>query len=318
MRYTAFGPTGLNVSEIAVGTWGIGGIGWGGQDEEDSAQAVHAALAAGVNLIDTAPIYGFGIAEEVLGRALAGVDRSTYYIATKFGVTWPEGPGTALVQNGSKDNILRELDLSQKLLGLDYIDIYIHHWPDTDTKAPLSETFGTLQALKEEGRIGHIGVSNYSEALIAEARQYTAVEVLQIQHSMLVRDNEPVMAWAIEQGLATMAWAPLAAGMLTGKYRTLPSFDESDWRRSFYPFFAEPAFSKAQALLPTLDAIALGHGTSVTAVTENWSAQNPLVTTALVGMRNARQAQENSAALDWSLSLEEIAEINAAIAATQG
>jgi aryl-alcohol dehydrogenase-like predicted oxidoreductase len=318
MRYTTFGPTGLSVSEIAVGTWGIGGIGWGGQDEQDSIEAVRTALAAGVNLIDTAPIYGFGIAEEVLGRALEGVDRSSYYIATKFGVTWPEGPGTGLVQNGSRDNILRELDLSQKSLGLDYIDLYIHHWPDTDTQAPLSETFGTLQALKDEGRIGHVGVSNYSQELIEEARQYTAVEVLQVQHSMLVRDNEPVMAWAIEQGLGTMAWAPLAAGMLTGKYRTLPSFDESDWRRTFYPFFAEPAFSKAQALLPTLDAIAATHATSVTAVTENWSTQHPLVTTALAGMRSAKQAQENTAALDWSLTPEEIAEIDAAIAATQG
>jgi aryl-alcohol dehydrogenase-like predicted oxidoreductase len=299
-----------------MGTWGIGGVGWGGQDEKDSIEAVHAALDAGITLIDTAPIYGFGIAEEVLGKALKGVDRATFTLATKFGVTWPDGPGTGIVRNASRENILRELDLSLDLLGLDSIDLYIHHWPDIHTKAPVSETFTTLQELKEQGRIGHVGVSNYSRELIEEARNYTDIDVLQVQHSMLVRDNEPVMAWALTQGMATMAWAPLAAGMLTGKYRERPTFPADDWRLTFYPFFAEPAFSKAQALLPALDAIAAAHGVPVADVAINWSASHPLVTTALLGIRTAHQARANAAALDWTLTPQETATLNAAISTT--
>jgi aryl-alcohol dehydrogenase-like predicted oxidoreductase len=305
----------MNLSKVAIGTWGIGGAGWGGQDEEDSAAAIHAMLDAGVNFIDTAPIYGYGVAEEVIGRALAGYDRSKLAIATKFGVTWPQGPESGvLVQNGSKDNIMRELDLSLKSLQTDYLDIYMQHWPDVDTKAPASETFGTLQSLKEQGVIRHVGVSNSTPELIAAANEYTDVEVLQVQHSMLERSNEELMAWAQDQDIAVMAWAPLAAGMLTGKYRSIPTFGADDWRVLFYPFFVEPAFSKAQQLLKTLDEIAAAHAAPVSAVAINWSAQSPLVSAALLGVRNAAQGQENAAALDWELSAEELSVIDSAIA----
>ncbi|MDR1710443.1 MAG: aldo/keto reductase [Propionibacteriaceae bacterium] len=315
MRYAPFGRTGMNLSKVAIGTWGIGGAGWGGQDEEDSAAAIHAMLDAGVNFIDTAPIYGYGVAEEVIGRALAGYDRSKLAIATKFGVTWPQGPESGvLVQNGSKDNIMRELDLSLKSLQTDYLDIYMQHWPDVDTKAPASETFGTLQSLKEQGVIRHVGVSNSTPELIAAANEYTDVEVLQVQHSMLERSNEELMAWAQDQDIAVMAWAPLAAGMLTGKYRSIPTFGADDWRVLFYPFFVEPAFSKAQQLLKTLDEIAAAHAAPVSAVAINWSAQSPLVSAALLGVRNAAQGQENAAALDWELSAEELSVIDSAIA----
>jgi aryl-alcohol dehydrogenase-like predicted oxidoreductase len=317
MRFAPFGRTGLELSKVAIGTWGIGGAGWGGQDENDSIEAIHAGLDGGINFIDTAPIYGFGLAEEVIGKALEGYDRSQIAIATKFGVTWPDGPGNGLVQNGSRSNILREIDLSLKALRTDYIDIYIQHWPDTDTQAPASETFGTLQELKEQGVIRHIGVSNSTIELIAAANEHTDIEVLQIQHSMLERGNEELMGWAIEHEIATMAWAPLAAGMLTGRYREIPTFDADDWRVIFYPFFVEPAFSKAQALLKTLDEIALAHSAPVSAITINWSAQNPLVSSALLGGRNKAEAIENAAALDFELTDAEIAQINAAIEATQ-
>jgi aryl-alcohol dehydrogenase-like predicted oxidoreductase len=318
MRYAPFGRTGLELSQIALGTWGIGGAGWGGQAEEDSAEAIGAMLEAGVNLIDTAPVYGYGAAEEVIGRALAGHDRSKLAIATKFGVTWPEGPESGvLVQNGSRENIMRELELSLKSLQTDYLDVYLQHWPDTDTKASAEETFGTLQGLKEQGVIRHVGVSNSTRELIAAAAEHTDVEVLQVQHSMLERSNEALMAWAQAEGIAVMAWAPLAAGMLTGKYRTPPTFGADDWRVLFYPFFVEPAFSKALGLLETLDGVAEAHGAPVSAVAINWSAQSPLVTTALVGVRNRAQAVANTAALDWELTDAEVAEIDAAVAAAE-
>jgi aryl-alcohol dehydrogenase-like predicted oxidoreductase len=315
MRYAQFGRTGLELSKIAVGTWGIGGAGWGGQLEEDSIEAIHAMLDAGVNFIDTAPIYGYGEAEKVVGKAIAGYDRAKLAIATKFGVTWPDGPESGvLVQNGSHDNIMREVELSLAALGTDYLDIYLQHWPDTDTKAPAAETFGTLQQLKEQGVIKHVGVSNSNPELIAAANEHTDVEVLQVQHSMLERGNEELMGWAIENGIATMAWAPLAAGMLTGKYRgEPPTFGADDWRVLFYPFFKEPAWSKAQEVLATLDEIAAAHGAPVSAVAINWSAQNPLVSSSLLGVRNKAQGVENSAALDWELSAAEIAQIDAVL-----
>jgi aryl-alcohol dehydrogenase-like predicted oxidoreductase len=315
MRYAPFGRTGLNLSKVAIGTWAIGGAGWGGQDEADSIAAIHAMLDAGVNFIDTAPIYGYGEAEKVIGQALAGRDRSKLTIATKFGVTWPDGPSGGLVQNGSRDNILRELELSLKSLGTDYVDIYIQHWPDIDTKAPASETFGTLQELKDQGVIKHVGVSNSNPELIAAANEFSDVEVLQVQHSMLERSNEALMEWAIGQGIATMAWAPLAAGMLTGKYRTPPTFGDDDWRVLFYPFFKEPAFSEALKVVEVLDGIAAAHDAPVAAVAINWSAQHPAVSSALLGVRTAAQGMANAAALDWELTDAEIAQINAALPA---
>jgi aryl-alcohol dehydrogenase-like predicted oxidoreductase len=314
MRYAPFGRTGLNLSKVAVGTWAIGGAGWGGQDEDDSIAAIHAALDAGINFIDTAPIYGYGEAEKVIGKALAGRDRAAVTIATKFGITWPQGPEAGvLVQNGTRDEIMRELEISLASLQTDYLDIYMQHWPDTDTLAPASETFGTLQELKEQGVIKHVGVSNSNPELIAAANEYTDIEVLQVQHSMLERSNEELMAWAVGQGIATMAWAPLAAGMLTGKYRTPPTFGDDDWRTIFYPFFKEPAFSQALKVVEVMDGIAAAHDAPVAAVAINWSAQHPAVGAALVGVRNVAQAEANAAALDWELSEDEIATINAAL-----
>ncbi|MDR2620558.1 MAG: aldo/keto reductase [Propionibacteriaceae bacterium] len=313
MRYATFGRTGLNLSKIAVGTWGIGGVGWGGQDEGDAIAAIHAMLDKGVNFIDTAPVYGFGAAEVLVGEAIAGRDRSQITIADKFGVTWPGGEGTGLVQNGSRENIMREIDLALSRIGTDYIDLYMQHWPDTDTKAPASETFGTLQELKEQGVIRHVGVSNSSVELIGAANEFTDIEFLQVQHSMLERGNEELMAWAKEHEIAVMAWAPLAAGMLTGKYRSQPSFAPDDWRTIFYPFFTEPAFTKAQEVLRVLDGIAAAHDAPVSAVAINWSAQHPLVSAALLGVRNQQQGEENAAALDWELAPEEFAASNAAL-----
>jgi aryl-alcohol dehydrogenase-like predicted oxidoreductase len=314
MRFAQFGRTGLELSKAAIGTWGIGGAGWGGQNEDDSIAAIHAMLDAGINFIDTAPIYGYGEAEKVIGKAIAGYDRSKIAIATKFGVTWPEGPEAGvLVQNGSHDNIMREIELSLSLLGTDYVDIYMQHWPDVDTKAPASETFGTLQQLKEEGVIRHVGVSNSTPELIAAANEHTDIEVLQVQHSMLERSNEDLMKWAVGEGIATMAWAPLAAGMLTGRYRTQPTFGDDDWRTLFYPFFKEPNFSAALKVVEVLDGIAEAHGVPVADVAINWSTQQPFVSAALLGARNAAEGQADAAALSWELSAEELATIDAAL-----
>ena len=137
MRYKKFGQTDMNVSAMAVGTWAIGGSGWGDDvNDKDSIEAIRAMLDNGVNFIDTAPVYGCGHAEKVVGEAIKGYDRSKLFISTKFGLTWPKGPGTEIVKNASYANCMREIDESLRLLGTDYVDIYIVHWPDIHTKAP--------------------------------------------------------------------------------------------------------------------------------------------------------------------------------------
>jgi aryl-alcohol dehydrogenase-like predicted oxidoreductase len=327
MRYGQFGKTGLNVSKITLGTWGIGSVGWGGAKEGDSIAAVKTLLDGGVNMIDTAPFYVVGLpgqdgeaglAEKIVGKAIKGYDRSKIYLVTKVGVTFPNGPKAGWVKNLSRASILGELDVSLKNLDTDYIDLYVVHWPDIDTKAPAGESFGTLAELKKQGKIRHIGVSNFSQAEIEEAQKYAEIEAFQPQHSMVSRDSEPLMRWTHDRGIANMVYGSLGAGILTGRYRALPGFAAEDWRAAFYPFFKEPLFGKVQELLKTLDAVAGDHGVPVSQVAINWSAQNPLVDTALVGVSDAAHAAENIAALNWSLSGAELERINKAIAETVG
>jgi aryl-alcohol dehydrogenase-like predicted oxidoreductase len=313
MRYAEFGKTGMNVSAITVGTWGIGGEGWGGADKDKSIEAIKAMLDNGVNMIDTAPFYGVGLAEKVVGEAIKGYKRDKIYIVTKVGVTFPEGKQYEWKKNLSKASILNELDTSLKNLQTEYIDLYIVHWPDIDTKAPAAETFGTLADLKKQGKIKHIGVSNFSKEQIEEAMQYVAIEAFQPQHSMLFRDSEPLMTWAHSKDIANMAYAPMGAGMLSGVYRKLPQFADNYWRNLFYPYFKEPMFSKIQELLKTLDEIAAAHSVSVAQVTINWSTQNKLVDTALIGVRSAKNAKDSCAAANWSLNKIEIGKIDQAI-----
>ncbi|MDR3353830.1 MAG: aldo/keto reductase [Synergistaceae bacterium] len=315
MRYKDFGKTGLKTSVISVGTWGIGGDGWGGADRDSSIGAIRAMIDNGVNLIDTAPAYGFGEAEKVVGRAIKGYDRSKLVISTKVGLTWPNGE---LFKNASRANIMREIDVSLKNLDTDYIDLYIVHWPDIDTKAPASETFEALSELKSKGKIRFIGVSNHSIEQMEEGMKHAAIDAIQPQHSMVCSRNEKIMKWAHDHGAANMAYGPLGAGILTGHYREIPKFEPDDWRILFYPFFKEPFFSKTMDLLKTLDAIAADHKCPVSHVTINWSAQHPLVDTALLGVRSAKHAEENCAAMEWSLSGDEISRINKAIDETVG
>jgi aryl-alcohol dehydrogenase-like predicted oxidoreductase len=316
MRYAEFGKTGMKVSAITAGTWGIGGEGWGGADREKSIEALRAMLDAGVTMIDTAPFYGVGLAERIVGEAIKGRDRSKLYVVTKVGVTFPEGKQYEWKKNLSRQSIIAELEASLKNLHTDYIDLYIAHWPDVDTKAPASETFGTLAELKSRGKIRHIGVSNFSQEQIQEAMRYADIEAFQPQHSMLFRGSEALMTWTHSKGIANMAYAPLGAGILSGAYRTLPRFDENDWRSLFYPYFKEPMFGKVQELLKTLDAIAASRGVSVAQVSINWSTQHKLVDTALIGVRSAKNAKDSCAAMDWALSKIEIGMIDQAIADT--
>ena len=256
MRYKQFGSTGVEVSALTVGTWAIGGANWGDVNKNDSIKAIHAMLDNGVNSIDTAPAYNFGESEKVVGEAIQG-RRDKIFLTTKTAVyNSKEQP---FVKDGRRETVLRMCEDSLKNLRTDYIDLMVIHWPDIEHNAPLSETMGALEELKQAGKIRFIGVSNFDQALIEEARKYGDIAALQPPYSMVNRSAEELMKWTASQGMANMTYGSLGAGILTGAIRTLPNFAPDDMRVAFYDFFKEPKFSKVMKLLTVLDEIAAAH-----------------------------------------------------------
>ncbi|MBU9726148.1 aldo/keto reductase [Diplocloster modestus] len=309
MRYKRFGKTGLDVSVLTTGTWAIGGAHWGEVNEVDSIEAIREMTAQGVNLIDTAPGYNAGHSERVVGEAVRSV-RDKVYLTTKTAVY--TGHDGSYIKDGRAANILRQCDESLKNLGTDYIDIYLIHWPDP--KVEIGESMGAMVKLLDQGKIRHIGVSNFSESQIREAEKYGPVEVIQPPFSMVNRVETDLMRWCARREIGIMTYGSLGAGILTGAIRSMPDFPPEDTRRTFYPYFEEPMFTQIMELLKTLDKAAANHHAPVAQAALNWSIQKDYVHTAIVGVRNEKEAAENCRGMDWELSQEEMAMIDAAIA----
>ena len=249
MQYQEFGKTGLRVSKLCLGTWGIGGVGWDSYSDESRMDAIKAALECGINFIDTAPAYNAGKAECYVGETLSKLKkRKDVVISTKCGNKFVDGN---YLRCGSKESILKQCDESLKNLKTDYIDIYLVHWPDPDVE--LEETIDAVSTLKKEGKILHAGVSNFSKEQIEEAQKYCKIEAFQPQYSLADRKDEKLIRWAYEQGLGIMSYGTLGGGILTGNYRKLRTFEQTDSRNRFYPYFKEPLFSKAMELLTIMD-----------------------------------------------------------------
>lgn len=301
MRYKSFGNTGLKVSAIGAGTWGMGGRGWGGCDKEASISAIHAMLDLGVNLVDTAPGYGRGLSEEIVGEAISGI-RNELIVSTKCGMNIDK-PGWA-VKNAAWDEIIKGCEGSLKRMKLDYIDILLLHWPDE--KTPLQETMEAMGQLKKQGKIRYVGVSNLSVDQMEEALKYVDVTVTQLPFSMVDRSAEAKIKWARDNGIATMTYGSLGGGILTGNIRKYTEFGEGDVRGVFYPFFREPQFSKVMTLLESMDKIAENHGVPVAEVAVNWAVQKEYVDTALIGVRTTEHAKDNGHAMEWELSGDEM------------
>lgn len=314
MRYKHFKNAGADISALTVGTWGIAGansagVSWGDVDTKESIAAVRRMVENGVNMVDTAPIYGEGHSEEVVGQALKGI-RDKVYLTTKFGSYINHFTGTS-VRDCKYNTVEREIDESLKRLQTDYIDFYVMHWPDVNT--PIEETMAAVNMLKEKGKIRFIGMSNSPKELIMEAQKYAKIDVIQPPFSMVNQTERELMEWAETQGIGTMTYGSLGAGILTGAIRECPDYDPKDMRLVFYPFFKEPTFSKIMELLKTLDAIAEEHEKPVAQVSINWSTQKSFVSTALTGVNTPAQADENCSAFDWELTEEEIARIDSEI-----
>ena len=302
MQYQEFGKTGLRVSKLCLGTWGIGGAGWDSYSDESRMDAIKAALECGINFIDTAPAYNAGKAECYVGETLSKLKkRREVVISTKCGNKFVDGK---YLRCGSKESILKQCDESLKNLKTDYIDIYLVHWPDPDVE--LEETIDAVSTLKKEGKILHAGVSNFSKEQIEEAQKYCKIEAFQPQYSLADRKDEKLIRWAYEQGLGIMSYGTLGGGILTGNYRKLRTFEQTDSRNRFYPYFKEPLFSKAMELLTIMDQIAEERNVSLAQIAEKWVIQKRFVSSCIIGAQSRARVEENCRNLQWELTDNEI------------
>jgi aryl-alcohol dehydrogenase-like predicted oxidoreductase len=301
MKLKTLGTSDLKASVIGIGTWAIAGDYWGESDDAESVKAIQAGIDFGINLIDTAPAYGDGYSEELVGKAIKG-RRDGLIIATKVGIL---RDGQEFINCLKPESIYKEIDNSLRRLGVDCIDLYQIHWPDPAT--PFEDTMPALIKLYEQGKFRCLGVSNFSEEQIEQVSKYLKIVSQQLSYSILERETEKSMLpYCIKKGMGIITYGSLGAGVLSGKYKKDHQFKAGDRRKEFYPYFENDRFDCIQELLKTLRMIAEKYGKPVSHVAINWVWKHEGVTSALVGVRNRQQAEENAKAGYWELSMEEM------------
>jgi aryl-alcohol dehydrogenase-like predicted oxidoreductase len=306
MEYVDIPRTGLKVSRVAIGTWAIGGWMWGGTDVAESIATIRAALDHGINVIDTAPAYGFGRSEEIVGKAIAdGRPRSSVVIATKTGLEWQ---GDSVSRNASRARIMREIEDSLRRLQTDYIDVYQVHWPDP--LVMIEETAEAMYALYNQGKIRAIGVSNFSVDQIARFRSVAPLHVLQPPYNLFERGIETdLLPYTRDNKIATFGYGALCRGLLSGRMRTDTVFDGDDLRRSD-PKFVAPRFAQYLAAVQRLDQLAQERfGKRVIHLAVRWMLDQG-ITTALWGARHPNQLLPVDEITGWRLDASAKAEID--------
>ncbi len=311
MEFVNVHGTALNVSRVAIGTWAIGGWMWGGTDEAESIVTIRAALGHGVNVIDTAPVYGFGRSEEIVGKAIADGLRSQVILATKVGLEWQDGK---ITRNASRERIMREIDNSLRRLRTDYIDVYQVHWPDM--KVPMEETAKAMRQLYEQGKIRAIGVSNFSVEQMERFRSVAPLHVVQSPYNLFEREIEAeILPYCHKNGIATFGYGALCRGLLSGRMKVDTKFEGDDLRRTD-PKFQPPRFAQYLAAVERLDHFAQERcGKRVIHLAVRWMLDQG-VTTALWGARHPDQLQPVADVMGWSLDAAAKAEINRILAET--
>jgi aryl-alcohol dehydrogenase-like predicted oxidoreductase len=315
MQMRQLGKSNVKISPIILGTWAIGGWMWGGTEEKKSIEAIQASIANGITTIDTAPAYGMGLSEEIVGKAIKG-KRDKVVIATKCGLRWDESDKTIRDPNRdfrkspveirrdlSPKSIIHECEQSLKRMNIDVIDIYQIHWPDP--VAPIEESWDTMAKLKKQGKVHAIGVSNFSLDLLKTAHAIHPVDSVQPPYSLIRRDIEKdIIPFAQANQISVIVYSPLERGLLTGKYKAGQTFQAGDHRadkKTFKPDYLR----KIQDALAEIKPIADKHHVAVSQIIINCTIHRPGITAALVGARDANQAKENALAAKLELPHQE-------------
>jgi aryl-alcohol dehydrogenase-like predicted oxidoreductase len=308
MEYRILGKSDLSVSTIGYGAWGIGGEPfWKTEGEENSIRSIEKAIDSGINFFDTAPVYGFGYSEELLGKALHS-KRKEVIIATKCGLRWGKEEIKAIEKRATRESILEEIDLSLQRLRTDYIDLYQVHWPDDDT--PIEETMDTLLQIQTAGKVRFVGVSNYSVDQMKESLKYGQIVSLQPMYSMLERDIEAeILPFCVENDIGIICYSPLASGVLTGKYNENTKFE--DWRgHGIIGNFTGDVFVSHIKKVNEITKIAQKKGKTTAQLAINWLLHQRGVTTAIVGVKNPDQVEQNTGAVGWDIPGDDLKTIS--------
>jgi len=317
MQTRKLGNTELELTTVGLGTWAMGGpwqFGWGPQDDDEAIAAIIKALDMGINWIDTAPAYGLGHSEELIGQALRRTGAKPL-IATKCGILWNERKEKVTCLK--KESIRKECHESLRRLGIDVIDLYQMHWPDPDED--VEEAWDEMVRLKEQGKVRYLGVSNFAVEHLDRIRRIHEPVSLQPPYSMLHREAEDeLLGYCAANNIGVVAYSPMQRGLLTGKFSTerLAELAVDDHRRR-NPDFQEPQFSTTMELVEELKVIAGRNGRTCAQLAISWVLRRSEITAAIVGARRPAQIEETAPAGDWSLSEEDIKEIEILLAERQ-
>jgi len=325
MEYRKLGNSELELSTITYGAFAIGGTMWGGTEKKDSIDSIHASIDHGVTTIDTAPFYGFGLSEEMIGEAIKSQDRSKVQLLTKFGLVWDgsnngkgdfffdaddNGKKVPVYKYSSKANVIKEVEESLKRLQTDYIDLLQIHWPDSTT--PISETMEAAESLIQQGKIRAFGVSNYNVEQIQEAQKTIQIASNQVAYSMLNRKIEDeLIPFTVAENIGIIAYSPMERGLLTGKYFTDSKLKENDHRNGYFSQFD---LQKVKTLVEELTSLAHAKEASLSQLVLRWTSLQKGIAIVLAGARNAEQAISNAKTMNFDLSASELEFINQAIA----
>ncbi|HEX2956352.1 MAG TPA: aldo/keto reductase [Chitinispirillaceae bacterium] len=278
---------GFSLSKIILGTWAIGGTHWGTYDEQAAIKTIETAIELGINTIDTAPVYGNGHAERLIGSIIKS-KRESIVIATKCGID----PAAPFRIDLSPKFIRKEIENSLRRLNTEYIDLYQCHWPDTST--PVAKTMEVLNQLKKEGKINHIGVCNFRDNELREATRYAEIVTCQNQYSLLKRDIENrIQKTCIEKNIWILPYGVLGGGVLTGKYSVQPIFEHNDARSIFYPYYSRQAWPRTETIVKALRQEAQQKNCTPAQAAIAWVLHQPAIVAAIVGARTPKQIEEH-------------------------
>lgn len=308
MKTRKFGNTDIEVTPVGLGTWAIGGWMWGGTDEAQSIDTIHAAIDKGIKLIDTAPVYGFGRSEEIVGKALAGGRRDKVVLATKVAMNWGDDH-ESVWRDARAERIQKEVEDSLRRLQTDTIDIYQIHWPDPVT--PMEETAKAMEKLLKDGKIRAIGVSNFTPQEMDEFQKFAPLHSLQPPYNLFERGIEDdVLPYCLDNGIATITYGGLCRGLLSGKMSKDSEFEGDDLRNNDPKFQGERFEQYLNAVAALQDYAESNYGKSVLALALRWLIDRKGVTTALWGARRPDQLDPVSNVEGWSLSDEDMKAID--------